>query len=84
MFSGNSYIHELTTSFGYSHLRIETKTFDDQEGYAEYSFSVDDENSQYMIHVTWISGNIGGQNCVTINFFILIDLYANIKIYKML
>lgn len=64
-FSGNSYIHELTSVFGYTHLRIEIKTFDGQERYAEYAFSIDDEALQYMIHITWISGNIGGENYFT-------------------
>lgn len=62
LFPGNRYIHELTSVFGYTHLRIEIKTFDGQEGYAEYSFSIDNEASQYMIHIGWISGNIGGEN----------------------
>lgn len=46
----------------YTHLRIEIKTFDGQEGHAEYSFSIDDESHLYMIHITWISGDIGGEN----------------------
>lgn len=47
--------------FGYTHLRIEIKAFDGREGYAEYSFLVDDESLLYKIHVTWISGDIGGE-----------------------
>lgn len=46
--------------FGYTHLRIEIKDFDGLEGYAEFSFSIDDESLLYMIHVSWISGNIAG------------------------
>lgn len=72
--SGYSFIHELTNVFGYTHLRIEIKSFDGQEGYAEYSFLVDDESLQYMIHITWISGNIGGKNVFT-NCFA--TLYTN-------
>ncbi|XP_052681395.1 angiopoietin-2-like [Crassostrea angulata] len=55
---GNDNIHDLTSVFGYTHLRIEIKDFDGQEGYAEYTFSIDDESSLYMIHILWISGNI--------------------------
>lgn len=47
--------------FGNTHLRIEIKAFDGQEGYAEYSFLIDDESLLYKIHVTWISGDIGGE-----------------------
>lgn len=61
MILGNNYIHELTSIFGYTHLRIEIKAFDGQEGYAEYSFLVDDEALLYKIHNTWISGDIGGE-----------------------
>lgn len=47
--------------FGYTHLRIEIKAFDGHEGYAEYSFLIDDESLLYKIHNTWISGDIGGE-----------------------
>lgn len=52
--------------FGYTHLRIEIKAFDGQEGYAEYSFLVDDESLLYKIHVTWISGDIDGEGFLSI------------------
>lgn len=55
--------------FGYTHLRIEIKAFDGFEGYAEYSFSIDDESFQYMIHIAWISGNIEGKELPVIFLF---------------
>lgn len=66
-FPGNRYIHELTSVSGYNHLRIEIKRFDGREGYAEYTFSIDDEASQYMLHIARKSGNIDGENFFTIN-----------------
>lgn len=53
--------------FGYNRLRVEIKRFDGREGYAEYTFSIDDAASQYMIHIARELGNIGGENFSTIN-----------------
>ena len=59
-YSGNLFIHQLTSTLGYSHLKIELLNFDGIYGFAEYDFSVDDESNQYMIHATWKTGNIDG------------------------
>lgn len=45
------------------------KDFDGLEGYAEYSFSIDDEYLLYMIHVSWISGNVDGINWIVKSFY---------------
>uniref|UniRef100_K1R1H0 Angiopoietin-related protein 1 n=1 Tax=Magallana gigas TaxID=29159 RepID=K1R1H0_MAGGI len=55
---GNDNLHELTSVLGYTRLRIELQAFDGREGHIEFSFSIDDESLQYMIHVSMISGNI--------------------------
>ena len=57
---GNMFIHQLTSTLGYSHLKIELLNFDGGYGFAEYDFSVDDESNQYMIHATWKTGNTYG------------------------
>lgn len=60
---GNDNLHELTSVLGYTRLRIELQAFDGREGHIEFSFSIDDESLQYMIHVSMISGNISGRDC---------------------
>ena len=61
-YSGNLFIHQLTSTLGYSHLKIELLNLDGIYGFAEYDFSVDDELNQYMIHAAWKTGNIIGMD----------------------
>lgn len=58
VFAGNSHIHDMST-YGSHELSIVLVSSTGEKAYANYSkFSVEDEQSNYLLHVTGYSGTI--------------------------
>ncbi|XP_061186918.1 ficolin-1-like [Saccostrea echinata] len=56
---GNKYLHELTSLYGNTHLRIDMTTAQGKSGFVEYTFYIDDASQNYTLHTSNYVGMMG-------------------------
>ncbi|XP_062593266.1 fibrinogen-like protein A [Saccostrea cucullata] len=56
---GNKYLHELTSIYGNTRLRIEMTTPQGKRGFVEYTFFIDDASQNYTLHTSNYNGMLG-------------------------